>query len=102
MVMVVFVIMLTTPESVFPAASALRRLPFTALPLVALLAILLIWLAALVPPGVVSPGGASSFQGDVGSIAESLFREYLLPFEVTSVLILVAVIGAIVLTRREE
>jgi NADH:ubiquinone oxidoreductase subunit 6 (subunit J) len=29
-----------------------------------------------------------------------LFNRYLLPFEVTSVLLLVAMIGAIVLTRR--
>jgi len=31
----------------------------------------------------------------------ALFTDYLLPFEVTSVLILVAIIGAIVLARKE-
>jgi len=31
----------------------------------------------------------------------ALFTTYLLPFEVTSVLILMAVVGAIVLARRE-
>ena len=31
-----------------------------------------------------------------------LFREYLLPFEVTSILILIAIMGAVVLARREE
>jgi NADH-quinone oxidoreductase subunit J len=38
------------------------------------------------------------------SIGRVLFNEYLLPFEVTSVLLLVAMIGAIVLTRgtRQE
>ena len=30
-----------------------------------------------------------------------LFQTYLLPFEVTSVLILVAILGAIVLARKE-
>ena len=31
----------------------------------------------------------------------ALFTEYLLPFEVTSVLILIAILGAIVLARKE-
>ena len=34
------------------------------------------------------------------SIGETLFHQYVLPFEVTSVLLLVAMIGAIVLSRR--
>jgi NADH:ubiquinone oxidoreductase subunit 6 (subunit J) len=38
----------------------------------------------------------------VGAIAEPLFREYLLAFELTSVLLLVAIIGAVVLGRRRE
>jgi NADH-quinone oxidoreductase subunit J len=33
-------------------------------------------------------------------VGEVLFRDYLLPFEVTSILLLVAMVGAIVLTRR--
>src|SRR5690242_12052353 len=32
----------------------------------------------------------------------SLYREFLLPFEVTSVLILIAIMGAVVLARREH
>ena len=32
----------------------------------------------------------------------ALFREFLLPFEVTSVLILIAIMGAVVLARRER
>jgi NADH-quinone oxidoreductase subunit J len=35
-------------------------------------------------------------------IGESLFRSYILPFEVVSFLLLAALIGAIVLARREE
>jgi NADH:ubiquinone oxidoreductase subunit 6 (subunit J) len=34
-------------------------------------------------------------------IGRSLFTEYLLPFEVTSLLILIAIIGAVVLARKE-
>ena len=35
-------------------------------------------------------------------VGKLLFNQYLLPFEVTSVLLLVAMIGAIVLTRQEK
>ncbi|MFN2263371.1 MAG: NADH-quinone oxidoreductase subunit J [Anaerolineales bacterium] len=47
----------------------------------------------------------SSFASDYASpvdIGMVLFNEYLLPFEVTSVLLLVAMIGAIVLTKRQK
>ena len=40
--------------------------------------------------------------GAVGSVAQPLFNEYLLAFELTSVLLLVAVAGAIVLGRRRD
>jgi NADH-quinone oxidoreductase subunit J len=36
------------------------------------------------------------------AVGHLLFRKYLLPFEVTSILILVAIMGAVVLARREE
>lgn len=42
------------------------------------------------------------FIGGTADIGRLLFREYLLPFEVTSVLILIAIMGAVVLARREE
>ena len=36
----------------------------------------------------------------VGAIAYPLFRDYLVPFELTSVLLLVAIIGAVLLAKR--
>jgi NADH-quinone oxidoreductase subunit J len=52
-----------------------------------------------------SNSGYSKFGNFTGGSAEkfglALFTEYLLPFEVTSVLILVAILGAIVLARKE-
>jgi NADH-quinone oxidoreductase subunit J len=39
--------------------------------------------------------------GNAYEIGMKLFKDYLLPFEVTSVLILVAILGAIVLARKE-
>jgi NADH-quinone oxidoreductase subunit J len=38
--------------------------------------------------------------GNPASIGQLLFNKYILPFEVTSILLLVAMIGAIVLTRQ--
>ena len=40
--------------------------------------------------------------GSPAQIGETLFKYYLLPFEVTSVLLLVAIIGAIVLTKNDK
>ena len=39
---------------------------------------------------------------NITQISEVLFTKLLLPFEVTSILILVAILGAVVLARREE
>ena len=40
--------------------------------------------------------------GAVGSIARPLFNEYLLAFELTSILLLVAIAGSVVLGRRRD
>jgi len=45
--------------------------------------------------------GTEAF-GNPQAIARLLFRDFLLPFEVTSILILIAILGAVVLARREE
>jgi NADH-quinone oxidoreductase subunit J len=39
--------------------------------------------------------------GSPQSVGYALFTDYLLPFEITSVLILIAIVGAIVLARKE-
>ena len=39
---------------------------------------------------------------NISEISELLFTKLLLPFEVTSILILVAILGAVVLARKEE
>jgi NADH-quinone oxidoreductase subunit J len=40
-------------------------------------------------------------RGAIGALAVPLFRTYLVPFEVTSLLLLVAIIGSVVLARKE-
>ena len=39
-------------------------------------------------------------EGAIAPVATALFREYLLPFEITSMLLLAAIVGAVVLGKR--
>jgi NADH-quinone oxidoreductase subunit J len=43
---------------------------------------------------------AQQQQGVVGVVAAPLFSTYLIPFEITSLLLLAAVVGAVVLAKR--
>ena len=49
----------------------------------------------------VATAAASPVQGNVEQIGWLLYTDYLIPFEVASVLLLVAMVGAIVLAKRE-
>jgi NADH-quinone oxidoreductase subunit J len=40
--------------------------------------------------------------GNTQALAEKLFTDYLLPFEFTSVLLLAAIVGAVILAKRKE
>jgi NADH-quinone oxidoreductase subunit J len=42
----------------------------------------------------------SAARGVVGAVAAPLFQSYLIPFEITSILLLVAIVGAVVLAKR--
>ena len=58
-------------------------------------------------PEPFTPGGGYNADvvrdlGAVGSIAQPLFTEYLLAFELTSILLLVAIVGAVVIGRRRR
>ena len=50
------------------------------------------------PPGVLVPAAMDSGPAAIGAL---LFRHYVLPFEVTSILILVAILGAVVLAKKQ-
>ena len=56
------------------------------------------------PPSLVRPEGAAAIDlaqlNAVGSIAKPLFNEHLLAFELTSLVLLVAIVGAVVLGKR--
>ena len=55
---------------------------------------------AALPRGEMVTFGAFT-RGGPADVGRALFTQYLLPFEVVSVLILIALIGAIVLARKE-
>jgi NADH-quinone oxidoreductase subunit J len=40
-------------------------------------------------------------RGVVGAVAAPLFQTYLVPFEITSILLLAAIVGAVVLAKRK-
>ena len=52
----------------------------------------------VIPPGANEE--ALARLGAVGTIAQPLFRDYLLAFELTSVLLLIAIAGAVMLGRK--
>jgi len=68
--------------------------------LIALLGLLAYFVELLFPKEVtVHFGGFTG--GSAQAVGRALFTTYLLPFEVTSILILIAILGAIVLARKE-
>ncbi len=99
MVLFVFVIMLLNAgvEEHEGAGSRVARL--LGYPAVAIGGGVLIYaLATRAAPGVQVQIGR--FLGSTQQVGRLLFRDFLLPFEVTSVLILIAIMGAVVLGRR--
>ena len=58
------------------------------------------WLAGTPAEGTTIAGGAESL-GTVESMGGALFGKFLLPFEVTSLLLLAAILGAVVLAKKK-
>jgi NADH-quinone oxidoreductase subunit J len=67
--------------------------------LVALLGLLAYFVQRVFPSAHVHFGGFKG--GSPRDVGLALFTTYLLPFEITSLLILIAIIGAVVLARKE-
>ena len=104
MVLFLFVIMLLGAESL-PKAEVLpwqRPLAITLAVLLSGEAIILLITRARPTGDVVSPDAAVNSITNLRELGETLFNQYLLPFEVTSILLLVAMVGAIVLIRKEK
>jgi len=104
MVLFLFVIMLLGAEQLAAGKTLRYQRPLA----IGLATILVIEAAYLLLSRVQStaeifpPTGATNTVEAIRALGMALFSEYLLPFEVTSILLLVAMVGAIVLTKREK
>ena len=104
MVLFLFVIMLLGAEKLSPG----KVLPFQkqlALGLVFVLIIesgYLLLGRASISAVIIPPSEAANSIEAVRELGVALFSDFLLPFEVTSILLLVAMVGAIVLAKREK
>jgi len=98
MVLFVFAIMVLIPGKEETGPDPRRAWRLLALPAGALLFLQLIFVVARAPGG--APTGAAPVGGGVESIAGLLFTRYLFPFELTSVLLLAAMVGVLLLARR--
>jgi NADH-quinone oxidoreductase subunit J len=101
MVLFLFVIMLLGAEKMQYG----RTLPWQR-PLAIFLGVLLLFEAGYIIffdlAGAPGPEPGPPILGNPEEVALRLFNQYLVPFEVTSILLLVAMIGAIVLTKRKR
>src|ERR1051325_8388783 len=100
MVLVVFVIMLLNVEQEERQPMRLRSLVPIAMVLAAGFFAETAFIIFFVQKSPATPVGNISDVGQTASIGAGLFTTYLLPFEVTSILLLMAVVGAITLARR--
>jgi NADH-quinone oxidoreductase subunit J len=102
MVLFLFVIMLLDPFSAGVLQDKKKFLVYAGIGLGVLLLVLLVPLLRTYDPSR-TPRTPEIVSGGIGTTAhlgQVLFNEYLLPFEMTSVLILIAIIGVIVLSKR--
>ena len=100
MVLVIFVIMLLNVEHSEPRRKRLRFLVPLAIGMAGILIAETAFILYSVQTSENKLAGNISDVGLTHSIGEGLFTRYLLPFEITSVLLLMAIVGAMSLARR--
>ena len=100
MVLVVFVIMLLNVEQEEHGRPRLKFLVPVAVALSAILIAEVAFILVSVQEFRVNPTANPSDIGLTHSIGSQLFTRYLLPFEFTSILLLMAIVGAMTLARR--
>ncbi len=104
MVLFLFVIMLLGAEKLPKGQVLPWQRPLAIVLTVALLAevSILLFRRLSIATALANPDAALNSESAVQALGKMLFSQYLLPFEVTSVLLLVAMIGVIVLTKKEK
>jgi NADH-quinone oxidoreductase subunit J len=102
MVLFLFVIMLLGTEQEQIGGSLQWQLPVAILLGLGLAGLLAYALLSGSMAGAAEFASVSGEFGSPASVGRMLFTEYLIPFEITSVLLLVAMVGAIVLTLKRK
>ncbi len=97
MVLFIFVIMLLNLPRDEDGADRLRWLKFIGIPL----GLFFLFLVGATVWNVEPSNGQARLVGSPQAIGQSLFTDYLLPFEATSLLILIALIGAVVFAKKD-
>lgn len=100
MVLVVFVIMLLNVEHEERRRTRLGFLVPAAVVLAGILVAEAAFIIYFVEASPTKPTTSASDTGLTSSIGAALFTEYLLPFEITSILLLMAIVGAMTLAKR--
>ena len=103
MVLVVFVIMLLNIEEDIFTTKRLKSLTVIGAILGLALAAQAFFIYYAVTSGIRNNGATATTNPTMGftqNIGESLFTRYLLPFEATGILLLMAIVGAMLLSRR--
>ncbi len=95
MVLFLFVIMLLDIKE--GPARPFKKLAVGLAGVVGLALVAEIWVVLQAP---LAPSG-TPLQGGLREVAKKLFTNYLLPFEVTALILLVAMLGVVLLSRRE-
>jgi len=99
-VLILFAIMLVNKKETFPAISrSWIRSGATALVCIGLFALL--GTMAISTPWSIADRAGVVTDGSIIKIGKHFFSDYLLPFELASVLLLITMVGAIILARRD-
>jgi len=98
MVLFVFAIMVLIPGKAETGPDPRRALRLWALPVGGVLFVL-VGVRVLIPRAAPAAGSAIA-PGGIEAIGRLLFTDYLFPFELTSVLLLAAMVGVLLLARR--
>jgi NADH-quinone oxidoreductase subunit J len=106
MMLVIFVIMLLNVEE----EERRRKLSASPAQIIGVVLVLILFAQLIYGVGVyVLPGEWGEFTperiaqiGDIKAVAGLLFTKFLFPFEVASILLLVGIIGAVILSKKER
>ncbi len=98
MVLFIFVIMMVNIRQGIPA----ERKKWTLYIAGGLAAVLILELVLSLKGALSLPGTAPAEKASPTDLGRLLFTKYLYPFEITSILIIAALVGAIVLAKRKE